>query len=153
MIYLLDTDTLIFMVRGLKLATPKNALQRERQELAKRIVGRCRRAQEAGNDVGLSAITVSELEYGARNSGDYPAEIAAVRKILTPFAAYDFDATGCAEHYGEVRHTLETAGVTLGAMDLLIAAHAKALGATLVTNNLKHLARVTGLTCENWSKA
>jgi tRNA(fMet)-specific endonuclease VapC len=76
-----------------------------------------------------------------------------MRKTLTPFAAYDFDAAACAEQYGEVRHTLETAGVTLGAMDLLIAAHAKALGATLVTNNLKHLARVSGLACANWSKA
>jgi tRNA(fMet)-specific endonuclease VapC len=72
-------------------------------------------------------------------------------KILMPFLTADFDATICAEHYGEVRHALEVAGATIGAMDMLIVSHAKALGATLVTNNLSHFARISGLSCENWS--
>ena len=151
MICLLDTDTLIYVIRGLKIAAPKNDRQKERLQTAKRIIAHCRQRQEAGDIVGLSAITVAELEHGARHSTDYSEEITAVRKVLTPFVAYDFDAVGCAERYGEVRHTLESAGAVIGAMDLLIAGHAKALGATLVTNNTRHFARVPGLKCENWA--
>jgi tRNA(fMet)-specific endonuclease VapC len=151
MIYLLDTDTLIYMVRGLKINTPRNERQRQRIAVAGRIVRRCKARQEAGDEVGLSAITVAELEFGARHSGNYASEITAVRKILAPFAAYDIDAAICAEHYGAVRHGLEIAGASIGAMDLLIAGHAKALRATLVTNDTAHFSRVSGLTCQNWA--
>lgn len=151
MIYLLDTDTLIYMVRGLKISPPRDERQRKRFAVAGRIVERCKARQETGDDVGLSAITVAELEFGARHSGDYPTEITAVRKILAPFVTYDFDAAVCAEHYGEVRHRLESAGASIGAMDLLIAGHAKALRATLITNDTAHFSRVSGLHCQNWS--
>ena len=151
MIYLLDTDTLIFMVRGLKVAAPKNEQQRERLRLAGKIAAHCRRQQSLGEGVGLSAITVAELEFGAHHSGDYETEITAVRKILMPFSGYEFDATLCAESYGIVRHALEAAGKTIGAMDLLIAGHALALSATLVTNNTAHFSRVPGLKCANWT--
>ena len=69
-------------------------------------------------------MTVSELEFGAQNSGDYESEIEAVRKVLTPFDVFDFDGTLCPAHYGRVRHELEQKGLTIGAMDLPIAAHA-----------------------------
>jgi tRNA(fMet)-specific endonuclease VapC len=151
MIYLLDTDTLIFVVRGLKGSGPKNEREKQRLQIARRIVAKCQKRQAAGDEVGLSAITVAELEFGARNSGDYDREISAVRKVLSPFVVYDFDATHAAEHYGETREALERIGAPIGAMDLLIAGHAKALGATLVTNNTAHFSRVTGLACENWS--
>lgn len=151
MIYLLDTDTFIFMVRGLKIVVPKNERQHDRLQVAKRVVTRCRKRQEAGDVVALSAITIAELEYGAWYSGDYETEIAAVRKILMPFVSYDFDAMACARHYGEVRHTLEAAGIAVGAMDLLIASHGKALGATVVTNDVAHFSRVSGLRCESWA--
>lgn len=151
MIYLLDTDTLIFMVRGLKSSPPRNERQRERFQLANRIAGQCRRQQAAGDEIGLSAITVAELEYGARQADDYEREIAAVRKILVPFTCHPFEATVGAESYGRVRHVLAVAGQPIGAMDLLIAAHALALGATLVSNNLAHFSRVPGLKCANWS--
>lgn len=150
MIYLLDTDTLIFLIRGLKIETPRNDRQREQAKTAERILNCCRKHQAAGETVALSAITVAELEYGARHSGDYPREISAVRKILVPFTTYDFDAGECAEHYGVIRHHLEEVGTTIGAMDLMIAGHARALDATLVTNNQKHFSRVPGLACENW---
>ena len=145
MTYLLDTDTLVFMVRGLK--TTRRPIQRHQaQELAER----CRQTQAAGESVGLSAITISELEYGAHHSGDYNSEIAAVQKILTPFDIYDYDAVACPRHYGRIRHELEAKGITIGSMDLLIAAHALALDATLVTNNLAHFARVKDLKTANW---
>jgi tRNA(fMet)-specific endonuclease VapC len=151
MIYLLDTDTLIYMVRGLKIVAPKNESQRERFRLAGKIAAHCRRQQSLGHEIGLSAITVAELEFGAQHSGNYEKEIAAVRKILMPFVCCEFDATDCAESYGRVRHALERAGKNIGAMDLLIAAHALALSATLVTNNAAHFSRVPGLKCANWT--
>ncbi len=100
--------------------------------------------------VGLSAITVSELEFGAHNSGDYDTEIAAVGKILTPFDVFAYDDTTCPVHYGRIRHELEQAGQTIGAMDLLIAAHALSLTATLVTNNLAHFRRISDLSVARW---
>lgn len=146
MLYVLDSDTVIFMLRGLK-APPR---QRARRDRATALVARCREAQANGDVVGLSAITVSELEFGAYNSGDYDTEIAAVRKILTPFEVFDYDGVTCPQHYGRVRHELEQAGQAIGAMDLLIAAHALALRGTLVTNNLKHFQRISGLSVTRW---
>ncbi len=143
---MLDTDTVIFMLRGLKAP----ARQRARREKAMALVERCRGAQAKGDGVGLSAITVSELEFGACNSVNYDTEIAAVRKLLAPFEILDYDGVTCPPHYGRVRHELEQAGQAIGAMDLLIAAHALALAATLVTNNLQHFQRVSGLSVTSW---
>ncbi len=145
MTYLLDTDMLIFMVRGLKSA--RRPAQRKR---AQELVERCRQVQTTGDSVGLSAVTISELEFGARNSNRYETEMIAVRKLLTPFEFYDYDAVSCPPHYGRVRHELETKGVAIGSMDLLIAAHALALDATLVSNNIAHFSRVAGLRTANW---
>jgi tRNA(fMet)-specific endonuclease VapC len=145
MTYILDTDTLIYMVRGLKASA-----RRQVRERARDLVERCRRAQADGHTVGVSAITVSELEFGARKSGRYEDEVAAVAKILAPFETYDYAAASCAPHYGHIRHELEQAGHTIGAMDLLIAAHALGLDATLVTNNLAHFRRVPGLKVTDW---
>jgi tRNA(fMet)-specific endonuclease VapC len=145
MIYLLDTDTLIYMVRGLK-----SGKQAKNQQRARVLVERCRSTQAAGDSVGLSAVTVSELEFGARSSGQYETEMQAVRKLLTPFDIYDYDCVDCPQHYGRIRHDLESRGATIGAMDLLIAAHTLSLAATLVSNNLAHFSRVRGLTAVNW---
>jgi tRNA(fMet)-specific endonuclease VapC len=54
------------------------------------------------------------------------------------------------EHYADIRHTLERAGTPIGPNDLLIAAHARALGLTLVTDNVREFSRVPGLLVENW---
>jgi tRNA(fMet)-specific endonuclease VapC len=75
-----------------------------------------------------------------------------VRKLLTPFEILDYDGVTCPPHYGRVRHELEEAGRPIGAMDLMIAAHALALGATLVTNNLGHFRRITGLKVTQWPR-
>jgi tRNA(fMet)-specific endonuclease VapC len=145
-LYLLDTDMVIFLLRGLKAP----ARQRARRDTALALVARCRTAQANGDVVALSAITVSELEFGACRGGNYDAEIAAVRKVLAPFELLDYDGATCPAHYGRIRHELEQAGRPIGAMDLLIAAHALALGATLVTNNLAHFQRISGLRVERW---
>jgi tRNA(fMet)-specific endonuclease VapC len=145
MIYLLDTDTLVFMIRGLK----PNRRSAQRQQ-AQQLADGCRRAQTGGDVVGLSAITVSELEFGAYNSGDYESEITAVHDVLTPFDVYSYDAVVCPHQYGRIRHELESKGAAIGAMDLLIAAHALALDATIVSNNRSHFSRVAGLKTVNW---
>jgi tRNA(fMet)-specific endonuclease VapC len=144
MIYLLDTGTLIHMVRGLR------SSRRTRRATAQRLTERCRAVQANGDSVGLSAITVSELEFGARSSRDYDEEIAAVRKLFVPFDLYDYDAVSCPARYGHIRQELEAQGATIGSMDLLIAAHALALDATVVTNNQAHFSRVSGLRVANW---
>jgi tRNA(fMet)-specific endonuclease VapC len=145
-LYILDTDMVIFMLRGLKAP----ARQRTRRDKALALVARCREAQAKGDVVALSAVTVSELEFGAYNSGNYDTEIIAVRKILTPFEVFDYDGATCPAHYGRIRHEREQAGQAIGAMDLLIAAHALALAATLVTNNLAHFQRISGLSVTRW---
>ncbi len=144
---MLDTDMVIFMLRGLKAPARQRALRQR----ALALVTRCREAQAKGDVVGLSAITVSELDFGAHNSGDYDTEIVAVQQILTPFEVYDYDGATCPAHYGRIRHELERAGQAIGAMDLLIAAHALALPAMLVTNNLAHFQRISGLSVTRWA--
>jgi tRNA(fMet)-specific endonuclease VapC len=146
LLYVLDTDMFIFMLRGLRAPTR----QRARRDKALALVARCREAQSNGHVVALSAISVSELEFGAFNSNDYETEIAAVRKILTPFEVLDYEGATCPVQYGRVRHELEQAGQPIGAMDLLIAAHVLALGGTLVTNNLAHFQRISGLAVTRW---
>lgn len=150
MIYLLDTDILIYLIRGLKTKQRgKNAA--DHRGRAQQLVTRCQQAQADRHAVGISAVTASELEYGARRSEDHVRESEAVRKILLPFELYDYEAVTCAEPYGRVRRELELAGEVIGALDLLIAAHALSLGATLVTNNERHFSRVAGLPVENWT--
>lgn len=146
MLWMLDTDMVIFMLRGLKAPVR----QRARREKAHALVARCQEAHREGDVVGLSAITVSELEFGAYNSGDHEAEIVAVRKLLTPFELFAYDSAASPLHYGRIRHESEQAGQAIGAMDLLIAAHALALTATLVTNNVAHFQRVSGLAVACW---
>ncbi len=152
MIYLLDTDIMIFLIRGLKTKRRTKHHLAMRQQ-ARQLVERCKQAQSTGDSVGVSAITVSELEYGAQRSNRYEAETEAVRKILLPFDLYDYDAVECAERYGRIRYEIEAAGVTIGALDLLIAAHALGLNAILVTNDERYFRRVSNLTVENWAKA
>ena len=79
--------------------------------------------------------------------------MATVRELLIPFKLFDYDAVECARHYGQIRHDLETSGRDIGTMDALIAAHAMALKAVLVTNNKAHFGRVSGLKVVNWLKS
>src|SRR5688500_4472923 len=120
------------------------------RQKAMRLEETCKRALAEGNVVGLSAITVSELEFGARHGGRYESEMTLIRRLITPFHRYDFDAIVCPEHYGQVRDHLERGGIVIGALDMLIVSHALALDATLVSNNVAHFSRVSGLRTVNW---
>lgn len=151
MICLLDTDTVIFLMRGLKITEARSERQKQVQAVGRRIFERARKRESAGHEVAISAVTVAELEFGARKSGDYAREMEIVSRILTPFTLLDFDARDCASRYGEIRHALEAAGKTIGSLGMLIAAHALAASATLITNNTAEFGRVPGLRTENWA--
>lgn len=151
MIFLLDTDTTILMMRGLSIVEPKSDKQRQRQATGRRILAKCKQHAAEGHVIGLSAITVAELEYGACGADEPAAERTRMQRILSPFAKFDFQAGESARRYGEVRSGLEARGKLIGPNDLLIAAHALALSAHLVTNNLDEFKRVNGLRCEKWA--
>lgn len=100
-------------------------------------------------EIGISMITIAELEYGARKSAQPEKNLSALNKFLIPFSLFDFDHIAAME-YGFVRSDLETKGTPIGPLDTLIAAHAKSLNYVLVTNNVKEFRRVEGLQIENW---
>ena len=99
-------------------------------------------------EVAVSSITGAELSFGVAKSGSARNE-AALEKFLAPLELLPFD-TAAMRRYGPLRAELQTRGQPIGALDTLIAAHALALGAILVTNNLAEFGRVPGLACENW---
>jgi tRNA(fMet)-specific endonuclease VapC len=105
------------------------------------------RANE-GAGLGLSSITVAELEYGVAKSGSIRNR-KALQQFLEPLDIADFDRAAAA-NYGRVRALLEAAGTPIGPLDTQIAAHALALGVTLVTNNTREFAQVPGLRLDNW---
>ncbi len=101
-------------------------------------------------DVGISSVTLAELRYGVVKSGSPKRNEEALVGFLAPFEIAPFDDIA-AVHYGEIRTYLENAGLPIGAMDLMIASHARSLDAILVTNNLREFERIPGLTIENWA--
>jgi tRNA(fMet)-specific endonuclease VapC len=151
MIFLLDTDTFVLLLRGTALSKPRTSREKAVGKSAAAIRGQCRRQMEQGHRVGLSAITLAELEYGLRRSGRYEQKRPSLLKTLRPFEAYAFDAVDCVHHYGIVRSALENLGQTIGPLDMLIAAHAMALDSTLVTHNTREFERVPGLKLADWS--
>jgi tRNA(fMet)-specific endonuclease VapC len=102
-------------------------------------------------DVGISAITMSELEYGVENSSHPQRNREALYEFLAPLeiAPYPPEA---AQVYGSIRAYLQSKGRVIGPLDLLIAAHASYLGCTLVTNNTSEFLRVPNLLVENWTR-
>ena len=100
-------------------------------------------------DIGVSVITLAELEYGVAKSSRPARNRAALEQFVSPLevAAFDRDATAV---YGRVRAQLEKKGQPIGSMDLLIAAHAISLGVRLITHNVKGFRKVPGLRVEDW---
>lgn len=146
--YMLDTDILIYMLRGLKISDSQD----ERRLRAERIRNRIERVITGGGSVRVSMITVCELEYGAARSANPVKQRRALYKTLAPFEVVEADALNLPRKYGEVRNGLEKAGQPIGAMDLLIAAHALAVNATLVSNNVKEFGKIKGLQIANWAE-
>lgn len=100
--------------------------------------------------VSISTITLAELEHGVALSA-YPEKNAdALTQFLSIIEVLSFDARA-ASQYGLIRANLQRKGLLIGQMDMLIAAHAKANGYTMVTNNVREFARVDGLVIEDWA--
>lgn len=100
-------------------------------------------------DVGVSAITVSELQYGVSKSEHRERNEQRLREFLMPFEVLPYDERA-AQCYGDVRSDLERRGGVIGPLDLLIAAHALSRDLVLVTNRTREFGRVEGLRIENW---
>ena len=101
------------------------------------------------SDICISSITYAELRYGVSKSANRQKNALALAIFLTGIRIVPFDLDS-SEVYGDIRQELQANGTPIGSMDMLIAAHAKALGYTLVTNNLREFNRVRGLKTENW---
>ena len=129
-LYMLDTNIVSDLIRN-----PQG-------RVAKRI-GR------AGEDrICTSIIVAAELRYGCVKSGSSRLR-KAVEDLLGEINVLPFDVPADGE-YGAIRSELEAAGKPIGGNDLLIAAHAHATGATIVTANADEFKRVPGLKVENW---
>lgn len=108
-----------------------------------------KRIADVGADaICVSIITAAELRYGCAKKGSAKL-LAHVEAILESVQVLAFDVPADAE-YGGIRAALEAAGKTIGPNDLLIAAHACAAGAILVTDNTGEFSRVRGLRVEHW---
>jgi tRNA(fMet)-specific endonuclease VapC len=130
--FLLDTNICIYIRRK----KPEEVLRRFR---------RLRQGEAA-----LSAITFGELVYGAEKSAQRAAALELLRELARVLPVMGLPETA-AEAYGTMRAELERKGQMIGNNDLWIAAHAKAAGLTLVTNNEREFRRVRGLKVENWA--
>jgi tRNA(fMet)-specific endonuclease VapC len=108
------------------------------------------RFDEAGDGaLAISTVVLAELCYGAAR---HPQAVAIRREIadlVSRLAVLPWDEAA-AEDYGALRAALEQAGTRLGAMDMMIAAHARSAGLTLVSNDVRHYDRVEGLSVANW---
>lgn len=105
-------------------------------------------ARVGEQNICTSIVIAAELRYGCIKRGS-PRLLSAVTNLLGEITVLPFD-TPADDHYGTIRCELEAAGTPIGGNDLLIAAHARATGATVVTANDGEFKRVRGLNVENW---
>jgi len=130
--YMLDTDTASYASR----ASHPSVVQRL--------------SALSADDVCISAITRGEMLYGVEISPRRERDAARVSRFLTYMNVVDYPAAA-GEEYALIRAELKGAGRPIGPNDTLIAAHARHLGLTLVTNNMREFSRVPGLLLENWA--
>ncbi|WP_284286706.1 type II toxin-antitoxin system tRNA(fMet)-specific endonuclease VapC [Alicyclobacillus fastidiosus] len=101
-------------------------------------------------EIGVSVMTVAELQYGVSKSVNQERNQTALEAFLLPLEIAEF-TTEATVVYGRVRAELERQGRPIGPLDTLIAAHALSLDVPLVTNNTREFERVSGLRVENWT--
>lgn len=134
-LYMLDTDTCIFLLRG---ASPTLAQRLQAVPLQQQV---------------MSAVSFAELNYGVQASAARQRKHnqAVLDSLALYLAVLDWPREA-AQHYARIRHDLKKRGAQLGSADLMIAAHALTIDATVVTNNTKDFGRVKGLAVENWTQ-
>ncbi len=129
--YMLDTNTCI------------NVIKYHPSEAQKKL------AAVAVGEVGISSIVLAELWYGVAHSAKRAHNEQALAEFLDYVSISDWPQEAAPE-YGSIRSQLRKKGTPIGAIDLLIAAHALTLGATLITDNVTEFRRVSSLKVENW---
>jgi tRNA(fMet)-specific endonuclease VapC len=100
-------------------------------------------------DICISAITLADLRFGSERSERRAANLEELARFLDAVEVLPFDALA-ATHFGDIKAQLYRAGTPAGPLDMLIGAHARSLGLTLVTNNRREFDRMPGLAVENW---
>jgi tRNA(fMet)-specific endonuclease VapC len=133
MLVLLDTNLCIVLINR------RPGFERVLRRLSGRSFG----------EVCISAITVSELQYGVAKSAKSAANAAVLDEFLSRFELLDYPVHAAAS-YGRIRADLERSGTPIGNNDLLIAAHALAVEARVATGNSGEFERVRGLKVLNW---
>lgn len=104
------------------------------------------------SEICISSITYAELCHGVEKSQSKSRNRLALTLFLSGMSILPFDDQIALE-YGKVRAKLELNGTPIGPLDTQIAAHAKALGMILVTNNTREFVRIEGLEIEDWTRA
>jgi tRNA(fMet)-specific endonuclease VapC len=127
---LLDTNTLIYYLKGLE-----------------SVVSRLQKASP--REVAIPSVVAYEIEYGTLKTRS-PHRRGVVSGLLAGFAQVPFDHEA-ARHAARIRVELETQGLIIGPMDLLIAGTAVSRDAVLATNNTKEFSRVKGLRLSDWT--
>ncbi|RWP12661.1 type II toxin-antitoxin system VapC family toxin [Mesorhizobium sp.] len=128
MIYLLDTNAVIAVIKGD--AGLLALLKRYRPQ-----------------DFALSAIVAHELYYGAEKSQRRAENLARIEALQFPVLEFDRED---ARHAGEIRATLATLGTPIGPYDALIGGQARARNLTLMTRNVREFERIKDLSIETW---
>ena len=131
--YLLDTNIVIY--------TMKNRPQQVK-----------RRFQQHNGQMGISAVTLGELVFGAEHSQQVERNLADIETMAARLEVLPFE-NKAAYHFGQIRAALYRTGQPIGPYDMMIAGQARASGLKLVTNNVKEFKRVPGLLLEDWSQA
>ena len=129
--YMLDTNICIYAIKH----KPREVIERLKEHNP--------------NEICISSVTYTDLIHGVEKSKAVDKNHTALTLLLADIEILPFD-TGDAEGYGEIRAELERKGTLIGSLDMMIAGHAKSLGYTVVTNNIKEFDRIEGLRLENW---
>lgn len=129
---MLDTNICIYIIKQQPEAVLKRFLEHEL------------------GDIGISVVTLAELRFGVEKSAHRKKNTSALDEFIIPLEIAPFDEAA-AGAYGQIRAHLAKAGTPIGPMDMLIAAHALATGATLVTNNLREFHRIPHLPVVDWT--
>lgn len=132
--YLLDTNICVYIIRG----RHKGVIERFRHHPL--------------TDLMLSSVTTAELYCGIEKSGHREHNLEVLERFLLPLTVQPFDHD-VSKVYGKLMAGLEQSGTPIGPLDTLIAAHALALDATLVTNTTREFEKVPNLRLENWTEA
>ena len=95
----------------------------------------------------ISTVTLGELVHGVEKSNNPRSNLESLEGFAGRLEVINYDEVA-AYHFGQLRHELK--GQEIGPYDFMIAAHARSLGLTLITNNTREFKRVDGLRIENW---